>query len=93
MAGVVSDPEKAGRTRQVCTRKTNESESLMTCRKRRNAIETELQSLARDEARGKPVDCPSDGRHGGGVSLVQALVWNVGTSRLDAKGELQVVDP
>ena len=73
--------------------KTNESEPLMTCRKRRDAIETELQLLARDEARGEPVDCPSDGRHEGGVSPAQALVWNVGTFRLDAKGELQVVDP
>lgn len=77
----------------MSTGKTNESELLMTCRKRRDAIETELQSLARDAARGKPVDCPSDGRHEGGVSPVQALVWNVGTSCLDAKGDLQVVDP
>ena len=73
--------------------KTNESEPLMTCRKRMDAIETGLQSLVRDEARGEPVDCPSDDRHEGGVSLAQALVWNVGTSCLDAKGELQVVDP
>jgi hypothetical protein len=65
----------------------------MTCRKRRDAIETELQSLARDEARGEPVDYPSDGRHEGGVSPAQALMRNVGTSSLDAKGELQVVDP
>ena len=93
MAGVVSDPEKAGLTRQVRARKTNASEPLMTCRKRRNAIETGLQSLVRDEAWGKPVDCPSDGRHEGGVSPAQALVWNVGTFRLDAKGDLQVVDP
>jgi hypothetical protein len=77
----------------VSAGKTNESEPLMTCRKRMDAIETELQLLARDEARGKPVDCPSDGRHGGGVSPAQALVWNVGTSCLDVKGELQVVDP
>ena len=32
-------------------------------------------------------------RHRGGVTLDQALVWNVGTCRLDAKGEIQVVDP
>ena len=32
-------------------------------------------------------------RHKGGVSPAQALVRNVGTYRLDAKGELQVVDP
>lgn len=29
----------------------------------------------------------------GGVSPVQALVWNVGTCRLDAKGDIQVEDP
>lgn len=51
----------------------------MTCRKRRNVIETGLQLLAWDEARGEPVDCPSGDRHEGGVSLVQALVRNVGT--------------
>ena len=32
----------------------------------------------------------SDGvRHGGGVSLTQAFVWNVGTCRLDANGKPQ----
>jgi hypothetical protein len=93
MAGVVSETEKAGPTRQVCAGKTNVSEPLMTCRKRMDVIETGLQLLVRDEARGKPVDCPSGDRHEGGVSPAQALVWNVGTYRLDAKGELQVVDP
>ncbi len=73
--------------------KTNESEPSMTCRKRRDAAETGLQSLARDEARGMPADCPSGDRHEDGVSSAQALVRNVGTYRLDAKGELQVVDP
>lgn len=56
------------------------SEPLPTCRKRRDVIETELQSLARDEARGKPADCPSGDRHQDGVSPAQALVRNVGTS-------------
>jgi len=93
MAGVVSVQEKAGQTRQVSTGKTNESEPLRTCRKRWDVIETGLQSLARDEARGKPADCPSGDRHQDGVSPVQALAWNVGTYRLDAKGDLQVVDP
>jgi hypothetical protein len=32
-------------------------------------------------------------RHRGGVNLDQALVWNVGTCRLDAKGEIQGDDP
>ena len=65
----------------------------MTCRKRRDVIETGLQLLARDEARRSLLDCPSGDRHEGGVSPAQALVRNVGTSCLDAKGDLQVVDP
>jgi hypothetical protein len=93
MAGVVSVQEKAGQTRQVSAGKTNESEPLRTCRKRRDVIETGLQLLARDEARGKPADCPSGDRHQDGVSPAQALAWNVGTYRLDAKGDLQVVAP
>ena len=94
MAGVVSVFRKRrDETRQVSVGKTNESEPLMTCRKRRDAIETGLLLLVRDEAQGKPVDCLSDGRHEGGVSPAQALVWNVGTYRPDVKGDLQVVDP
>jgi len=93
MAGVVSVSEKAGQTRQVCAGKTNASEPLITCRKRRDVIETGLQLLARDEVRGVPADCPSDDRHEDGVSPAQALVRNVGTSRPDAKGALQVADP
>lgn len=72
---------------QVRAGKANVSEPLMTCRKRRDAVETGLQSLVRDEAWGVPVFCPGGGRHEGGVSPVQALVRNVGTCRSDAKGE------
>jgi hypothetical protein len=36
---------------------------------------------------------PGGDRHRDGVSPAQALVWNVGTYRLDAKGDLQMVDP
>ena len=93
MVGVVSVSEKAGSTRQVCAGKTNVSEPLRTCRKRMDVIETGLQLLARDEARELPADCPSDDRHEGGVSPAQALVWNVGTFGLAAKGDLRVVDP
>jgi hypothetical protein len=93
MAWVVSVPGKGGTTRQVQAEKANESEPLMKCRKRRDVIETGLQLLARDEARGKPVSCPSGDRHEGGASSAQALVRNVGTYRLDAKGDPQVEDP
>jgi hypothetical protein len=77
----------------VCAGKTNASEPSMMCRKRMEVIETGLQLLARDEARGVPADCSSDDRHEDGVSPAQALVRNVGTCSLDAKGDLQVVDP
>ena len=93
MARVVSVSEKAGHTRQVCAGKTNASEPLRTCRKRRDVTETGLQSLAREEAQGMPADCLSGDRHEDGVSTAQALGRNVGTWRLDAKGALQVADP
>ena len=79
MAGVVSETEKAGQTRQVSAGKTNVSEPLVTCRKRRDAIETRLQSLAWDESGGRPAYCPDGGRHKDGVSPAQALVRNAGT--------------
>lgn len=93
MTGVVSVSEKAGRTRQVCAGKTNESEPLTTCRKRRDVTETGLQLLVRDRMRAMPADGSRGDRHEGGVSPAQALVWNVGTWGLDAKGEIQVEDP
>ena len=37
----------------------------------------------------KPVACVGGTRHKGGVTLDQALVRNVGTCRLDDKGEIQ----
>jgi hypothetical protein len=73
--------------------KTNVSEPLRTCRKRRDVTETGLQSLARDAAQGVPADCLGGDRHEDGVSPAQAPVRNVGTCGLDAKGEIQVGDP
>jgi hypothetical protein len=93
MALVVSVSEKARQTRQVCTGKTNASEPLRMCRKRRDVIRTGFQLLVRDKARKAPADWPSGGRHEDGVSPVQGFVRNVGTYRLDAKGEVQVEDP
>ena len=83
--------ERAGkggaRLHQVWSGKANASEPLMTCRKRRDVVETRVQSLPWDRAWGTPVSCPGGGRHEGGASPVQALVRNVGTCRSDAKGE------
>jgi hypothetical protein len=36
-----------------------------------------------------PTDWPTDIRHEGGATLIQALMRNVGTCRSDAKGEAQ----
>jgi hypothetical protein len=93
IAGVVSVSEKARQTRQVSAGKTNVSEPLTTCRKRRDVIETGLLLLVRDKARKVPADWPSGDRHEDGVSPVQGLVRNMGTYRLDGKGEIQVEDP
>ena len=75
------------RLHQVWSGKANASEPLMTCRKRRDVVETRVQSLPWDEAWGMSVSCPGGGRHEGGASPDQALVRNVGTYRSDAKGE------
>ena len=65
----------------------------MTCRKRIDDVKTGEMSLPRDESGGWP-DCCLDGiRHGGGVTLDQALARNVGTCRPDAKGEIQTGGP
>ena len=72
---------------------TSESEPLMMCRKRMDDAETGGKSLTRDESGRRPDCCPGGIRHEGGVTLDQALAWNVGTWRLDAKGEVQVGGP
>ena len=83
----------AARPRQVRIVKTNASEPLMTCRKRRNDVKTGAGSLTRDQVQQVPADGLGGVRHEGGVSAIQALVWNVGTCRLDAKGKVQVEAP
>jgi len=56
-------------------------------------VETGGKSLTRDQSGGRPDCCPDGIRHEGGVTLGQALVWNVGTCRPDAKGEIQIGGP
>ena len=50
-------------------------------------------SVPQDKLVGEPADCPSGVRHKSGVTLIQALVWNVGTCRPDVKGEAQMSGP
>lgn len=93
MIEVVSETEKAGPTRQVSAVKTNASEPSMTCRKRRDVHRNRAPVVGPGQARAKPADGSSGDRHEDGVSMAQALVRNVGTFSLDAKRELQAVDP
>jgi hypothetical protein len=79
--------------RQVSAGKTNASEPLMTCRKRRDVAETRLQLLAWDEARRVPAYCPSGDRHEDGVRPARGSRVERGNLCLDAKGDLQVADP
>ncbi len=58
-----------------------------------NVTKTRLQSLAWDAVEASPVYGLGGDRHKGGVILVQALAWNVGTCRCDAKGKVQGADP
>ena len=46
--------------------------------------------LAPGQDRAMPADGPIGIRHIGGVTLIQALVRNLGTCRPDVKGEIQV---
>lgn len=69
----------------------NEREPLiLKCRKRIDVIETREQSLPWDAVWGEPVYCPDGDRHKGGMTVVWAHAWNVGTCGADAKGERQV---
>ena len=79
----------AARPRQVRSGKTNESEPSMTCRELYQQRRNRAGGLARDEAQRKPVDWLGGVRHEGGVSPDQALMWNVGTCRSDAKRRAQ----
>ena len=49
--------------------------------------------LPRDQVGRCSAFCPTGNRHEDGVTLMQALVRNVGTCHCDVKGEIQVTDP
>jgi hypothetical protein len=59
----------------------------MTCRELYQQRRNRDGGLTRDEGQRKPADCLCGVRHEGGVSPDQALMWNVGTCRSDAKRE------
>jgi len=71
---------------------TSKTEPLMRCRK--NKVSSKLGPISiPGQVRGEPVYCPNGGRHKGGVNMILAFEWNVGTCRSDVKEEIQVEDP
>ena len=49
--------------------------------------------MTQDKSKGNLFYCLDDIRHEGSASLVQAFMWNMGTCRLDVKGEVQMEEP
>ena len=94
-AVVVSVAGKGGtRSRQVRSGETSASEPLMTCRNSQDDVETGGMVVAPGTSSGgAPEPGPSGIRLGGGVNPDQALLWNAGTCRPDAKGEAQAGGP
>ena len=84
---------KGGETRQVRAGKTNASEPLLTCRKRRDVAETRLQLLVWDEAWRVPADCPSGDRHEDGVRPARGFCAERGNLLPRCQGSPQVADP
>jgi hypothetical protein len=72
---------------------TNASEPLMTCRNSSRMTSQPGGEHVPGLGQEVPVYCLVGVRHEGGVNMIQALVRNVGTCRLDAKGEVQAEDP
>jgi len=91
---VVSVAAKGGtRSRQVRSGETRASEPLMTCRNRIDGVETGEEWSPRDRYGRSLATGPRGTRLEGGVNPDQALVRNVRTCRLDAKGDVQVGEP
>ncbi len=74
-------------------KETSVSEPLTTCRKGLADVKTGGSLVTPGSVWGRPAYCPHGVRHKGGVTLIQALVWNGGTCRSAVKGEAQVGSP
>lgn len=72
---------------------TSASEPLMTCRNSIDGVETGEEWSPRDQCGQSLATGPRGTRLEGGVNPDQALVRNVRTCRLDAKGDVQVGEP
>ena len=68
---------------------TNENESLMRCRNRKEDVKTRFQALIWDKSKGRSAYRLDGIRHKGGVTCMEAFIWNMGSCRLNAKGKLK----
>jgi hypothetical protein len=94
MAWVVNVGGKgATRSRQVSSEKTNESKPLMMDREVLNDVETRQCDWSGNKSRGHMQFCLGGVRSEGGVISEQAAMRNVGTSIIDAKGDVQTGSP
>ncbi|MBF0505575.1 MAG: hypothetical protein HQL09_01960 [Nitrospirae bacterium] len=73
--------------------KTNGSELLMTRRKAIQPTSKPSSVIGSGQVQTEPVDGLGGVRRGGSVIPFQAFVGNVGTCRLDAKGEIRRSSP
>lgn len=62
---------------------------ILKCRKRRDVIETRGKSLTWDSVWRAPDYCPDGDRHKGGMIVVRAHAWNVGTCGNAIEGDGQ----
>ena len=65
----------------------------MNCRKRKDDVKTKGESLTWEKSERYLLTAQAASGRRDGVNSVQALVWNVGTCCLDAKGAAQVAAP
>jgi hypothetical protein len=77
----------------VRTRKANESEPRMFCRKTPNRHQNQADLATWDQVQQEPVYRLDGDRQFSGASLALAFMWNMGTWRSDVKGETQREDP
>ena len=76
---VVSDKERRSQLRFMSVKETSASEPFLTYRKRHQTIsKLGFGKCSGNKIQGIPAYCLSDIRYEDGVTLIQALVWNVG---------------
>ena len=90
---MVSVKEKASQKGSGGNQGDERKRTIDEVSKSQDVVKTGDTSRSSGVARRIPAYCPAGVRHKDGMTLIQAFVRNVGTCRLDDKGEIQVEDP